>query len=51
VGECKPLAHGDHHDIGGVNVAINRAGVRPRQGLTLVHVRAHFEQLQDTFMS
>jgi len=28
-----------------------RAMCSPRQGLTLVHVRAQLEQLQDTFMT
>ena len=41
VDECKPLP------------SIRTCGTRAafRQGLTLVHVRAQLEQLQDTFMS
>jgi len=35
----------------GGNIVRQRAAEGDRQGLTLVHVRAQLEQLQDTFMS
>jgi hypothetical protein len=38
------------HSDAFVSAAADDEGTK-RQGLTLAHVRAHLEQLQDTFMS
>ena len=50
VDECKPLVIGTEYDVDPVTAAQNLS-TAIRQGLTLVHVRAQLEQLQDTFMS
>jgi len=53
VDECKPLVPGFQGLTGEVNLdEVQGAGATADwQGLTLVHVRAQLEQLQDTFMS
>ena len=51
--ECKPLVPGIGGDVAasdrGVSEGAGGAVAEQRQGLTLVHLRAQLEQIQDTF--
>jgi hypothetical protein len=48
VSECKPLPTTTCGDTRSTSTTLQSTA---HQGLTLVHVRAQLEQLQDTFMS